>query len=250
MQCIKSGRSCLGYQRERLFVHSDVAIEAEKIRAHVRNQPVKRRDSELYSLTPEHWSQAKAYPGAPVGGLIGSSSSINLVSSCLRQQMLASYVAQYQTLSPSALTNARAWITIIPSIPFPTKALETAAYSVSLARLGAVLDAPDMQQESLKLYTQGLRHTQRALWDPKLMYSDETLGACMLLAMYEVFQCPSDSRTAYLSHHDGCAKLIQLRGPAAHTEGFAHSIFQGFRFMAVSMVSLSLNSSVLNTSGT
>jgi hypothetical protein len=152
--------------------------------------------------------------------------------------MLASFVAQYQTSSASALAEPRAWMTAIPSILSPTKALETAAYSVSLARLSVTLDAPHMQRESLKLYTQGLRYVQTALLDDKLMYSDETLGACMLLALYEVFQCPDESRTAYISHHNGCAKLVELRGPAAHDEGFAHSVFQAFRFMAVSRVFL------------
>jgi hypothetical protein len=84
------------------------------------------------------------------------------------------------------------------------------------------------------MYTQALHRTQKALWDPKLMYSDDTLGACMFLAIYEAFQCPSDSRAGYTNHHNGCAQLIHLRGPEAHTEGFAHSIFQGFRFMSVS----------------
>jgi hypothetical protein len=158
----------------------------------------------------------------------------SLVSAGIRQQMLASYVAQYRTaLSSHVITDARAWMTILPSIPSPTKALETAAYAVSLARLGNTLHAPELQRESLKLYTQGLRRVQLALWDRRLMYSDETLAACMLLAIYEVFECPGRSRAAYLKHFNGCAKLIQLRGPAAHVDGLAHSIFQGFRFMGV-----------------
>jgi hypothetical protein len=132
----------------------------------------------------------------------GSNSSMSLVSTCLRQQILASYVSQYQTMSTAGvITDSRAWLTNLPSIPSPSKALEAAAYAVSLARLGAMSDAPDMKQESLKLYTEGLRRTQVALEDPKLMYSDETLGACMLLGIYEVFECPGGSRRAYLSHH-------------------------------------------------
>jgi hypothetical protein len=163
---------------------------------------------------------------------------MSLVSAGLRQQILASYVAQYQSSSPSSTeTDSRAWIAALPLIPSPTKALETATYAVSLARLGATLHAPDIQRESLKLYTQSLRRTQMALWDRRLMYSDETLAACMLLAIYEVYECPGRSRAAYINHFNGCAKLIQLRGPAAHTDGLAHAIFQGFRLMGVSISS-------------
>src|SRR6185295_3398574 len=107
-----------------------------------------------------------------------------------QRQILATYVSQYQTVSvPAARTteDVRSWITLIPSIPSPSKALETAAYAVSLARLGTALNAEYMRQESLKLYTQALRSIQFALWDPKLMYDDETLCASVLLSIYELF---------------------------------------------------------------
>jgi hypothetical protein len=159
---------------------------------------------------------------------------MSLLNTSLQQQMVVALVTHYNPTTSSAIINPRVWMTAIPSIASPNSALSIAAYAVSLARMGTVLKSQDMVNRSLTLYTQGLQRLQKALYNPNEMYSDETLGACMLLAMYEILECPNNSRIAYLYHFNGCGKLIQLRGPAAHTEGFSHSIFQGFRLMGVS----------------
>jgi hypothetical protein len=62
---------------------------------------------------------------------------------------------------------------------------------------------------------------------------DETLAACFALSLYEVTECSSESGVGYLTHHDGCATLIQLRGADAHSSGLAHDIFTGFRIQGV-----------------
>lgn len=164
-----------------------------------------------------------------------ASSAYSLVPASLRQQLLASYASQYHSMSVYGQPDACAWITALPSLAKPSKALASCSFALSMARLGTTLNAQDMVQESLKMYTQGLHYVQLALWDKTLMYSDDTLAACLLLTMYEVYQCPSDNRSGFSSHHDGCAKLIQMRGPAAHTSGLGHSIFQWFRFIGVSV---------------
>jgi hypothetical protein len=122
------------------------------------------------------------------------------------------------------------------------KPLEYAALALAIARIGREYYDNQYVNESLQLYVQGLRHMQLALWDPKRMHSDEVLGACMLLTVYEVVECPSQAGSGYLSHQNGCARLIQLRGPKAHVNGLGHSLFIHFRYMAVSyMPSISLN---------
>jgi Fungal specific transcription factor domain len=253
MKCIRSGHTCLGYQRERVFVHSDTATEAkkEKARHRIKDRVVKRKDAKIEivrnSISLDYSPYDESFSVQYIESLTESKSTYSLISTSLRQQLLASYVGQYQILSPCAAPDGCTWITAVPSISNPTKALETAAYALSLARLGTVLNARDMLQESLQLYTQGLYHLQKALLDSKLMYSDETLAACVLLTMYEVYRCPNNSREAYSAHHKGCAKLIQLRGPVAHADGLAHSIFQWFRFMGVRNFCFRLHSNVLIT---
>lgn len=106
--------------------------------------------------------------------------------------------------------------------------------ALCMARLGRENNHLDFIRESLRLYTRGLYEMQKALWDPQLMYSDETLGACMALAMYELVECPAANRRAYASHQDGCAKLVELRGAEAHGSGLGHQIFLAFRRQSVS----------------
>jgi hypothetical protein len=78
----------------------------------------------------------------------------------------------------------------------------------------------------------------RAISNPKLMYKDNTLGACHLLAMYEAFECPANGRSAYLTQYEGLATLIKRRGPEAHRTGMSHSIFLAFRTMGISSPSI------------
>lgn len=128
------------------------------------------------------------------------------------------------------------WVTLIPGIPQPSKALELATYALCTARLGRTTNdhADQLLRESSKLYGAGLEAAQQALANPRLVFDDQTLGACLLLGMYEVFECPSNSRYGYLSHYEGISKLIQLRGPEKHKNGIGHAIFLSFRIMGVS----------------
>lgn len=90
--------------------------------------------------------------------------------------------------------------------------------------------------KSKELYASGLGELQRDLWNPKSMYRDETLAACMSLALYELMECPGKDINAYASHQGGLARLVQLRGPEAHTDGIAHNMFLAFRVQTVGFV--------------
>jgi transcription factor-like protein len=238
VKCIKSSRNCPGYERERVFVHSDVKREADRGRYHIKHPTLDRKHLSPNASYLENYEASLERSSLvdnddKVEGSTPLDYSHSLVSGSLRRQILSLYFAQYQSSSRTGAVDVRSWILAIPSIPSPTQALETAAYALSLARLGTTFGSKDLIQESLKLYTRSLRNIQLALWNPKLMYSDETLGACMLLSMYEAFQCPNNSSAAFLNHYKGSAKLILLRGPGAHIDGMAHSIFQWFRFIDV-----------------
>ena len=84
-------------------------------------------------------------------------------------------------------------ILMIPVVLAPSKSLEFAAFALVTARLGRKSPVPDqnLTQTSLQLYNQSLKAVQRALNDRQQMSTDDTLSACMLLALYEVFECPS-----------------------------------------------------------
>ena len=109
--------------------------------------------------------------------------------------------------------------------------METSAYAICAARLGHLYDDKVLLHESFRLYTKGVRELHRALVNHTLLYEDETLGACIALAMYEILQGTRDN---YTNHADGASHLINLRGPARHSSGLGHKIFLVYRYMGVS----------------
>lgn len=146
-----------------------------------------------------------------------------------RQQLLSTFLRQLLPKTDSEFAGERSWLALVPEISMPTKALEVSTTALCMVSIGRRNEDLVLVQQSLSLYVQALREIQIALWDPHSMHKDDTLGACMALAMYELLGCPDASRRAYVSHQDGMAKLVELRGPEAYTSGFGHQIFLGFR---------------------
>lgn len=138
-------------------------------------------------------------------------------------------------LQPWHSTEKTSWLVLIAESPNLTRALETSILALSAAKLGRLHEDPVLVKASLKAYTTGLWELQKALWDPELMYHDETLAACMALSAYEVMECPSKTGNGWTSHFDGSAKLVKLRGAAAHSSILGHQIFRSFRATAVSL---------------
>lgn len=125
------------------------------------------------------------------------------------------------------------WYQQLVSLPSHTTALTTALLALSLSKVAQVHNDQDLRMQSLEYYTTGLWDLQKALWSPEEMYHDQTLAACMLLAAYELYECPGGTKKGYIHHQDGAARLVQLRGPEAHADGFGHSVFKLFRSGAI-----------------
>jgi hypothetical protein len=125
------------------------------------------------------------------------------------------------------------WFAMVPTLPDITAALEASTLAICTSRLGRINGDMILVRESLKFYTQGLWELQKALWDPKLMYREETLAACMSLIVYEVFECPERTINAWYHHSKGCSKLLETRGPKAYDTEFAHELFVTLQMMEV-----------------
>jgi hypothetical protein len=78
------------------------------------------------------------------------------------------------------------WLLTLPHLRLDDPALEAACAALCMARLGQVNGDVRLEKESMKLYGQGLKKLQQALYDPERMYSDETLASAKVLALYEV----------------------------------------------------------------
>lgn len=232
LQCVKSSRVCAGYQRDRVFIINDLSTETRK-GALVKSssalampfngnekpknctQPASRNADESWTSNTEvHWSVLKELSPQPLW----------------RQQLLSGFLSSQKMLEGS---EGKPWLILLSQLPSPSLALEKSRMAICTARLGRMHANEALLRKSLNLYTEGLQELQKALYDPHLMYKDETLGACMSLASYELMECPAGTSTAYISHHNGCARLIELRGAKAHASGLGHEIFVAFRTQAV-----------------
>jgi hypothetical protein len=160
------------------------------------------------------------------------------VRHAFRQQLLNEFIYSYlpdcASMSQRSVRKEEAsWLILVTELPELTTALDTSVLAMCTAKIGRLNNDPVLVKASLKLYVQGLWELQMALWDPKLMYKDETLAACMALWMYEVMECPAKTVTGWISHFDGCQRLVQLRGAEAHSTALGHRVFLAFRTTAV-----------------
>ncbi len=150
-----------------------------------------------------------------------------------REQLLDTFIRGYVPIEQLGLTDQRLWLHELADLPIKPPVLSTAILCLSTARLAKKKADQSLTQESLVLYTNGLWQVQKALWDPEQMYSDATLAACLLLSLYELYECPAGDKGGYISHCDGCARLVQMRGPLRHTEGLGHTLFLAFRMQGI-----------------
>lgn len=161
--------------------------------------------------------------------------------SAYRQQVLAEFIACSLPATygdPVREEGNRSWLKALPMLSDYTKALEASILAIATAKLGRVNENEVLLRESLKFYVTGLWELQKALWDPKSMYKDDTLAACMALIMYEVVECPDKTVMAWAAHMKGCAKIFELKGPDAYTSDFSYELFLSFRVIEVRSFSL------------
>ena len=157
-----------------------------------------------------------------------------------RQQVLAQFLHYY---IPVGTWDAHArrssnddgtWLFLLPSLQDMPPALSSTILALCTAYIGRLNADEALVQQSLSFHGRALWALQKALWDPSSMYKDETLAACMALAMYEATECPGKNNKAYASHMDGCTRLIRQRAAEAHTSALGHGLFVSFRISGVS----------------
>jgi hypothetical protein len=162
-----------------------------------------------------------------------------------RQQLLSNFLISFKLLADfstqgygASQDKPGAWLCLLPKLAPRTRVLELSSLAVCTAKLGRLYNDPMLVRESLRFYVQGLHELQKALRDATLTLKDETLAACMLLLLYEGIECPAKNLQGWISHVNGCSKLIELRGPEAHRSALGHELFLAFRLREASLIYL------------
>ena len=211
--------------------------------SHVSPSSASRTKSDAPRLAQsEQWMGASAAYGTDLQP-IPFAKDIS-VRHAFRQQLLGEFIYSYFpdgfAVSNGPFRKGKdSWFMQVAELPEMTAALEASVTAMSTAKIGRMNDDPVLVKASLGLYVEALWELQKALWDPKLMYRDETLAACMALWMYEVMECPLGTTSGWISHFNGCQRLVQLRGLESHSSALGHQVFLAFRIAVVSPFCLS-----------
>jgi hypothetical protein len=237
---------CSGYQRERVFIVN----QARHPKAVPQKSDPGSGDSAVSTPKKERSVRSSSHTKATTVGsskqlakrpkqrLVPPHSKVSAAAISLvpvyRQQLLDHYIRR--TVPDSTILGADfvPWIYSVASLTDHPPALAEAITAVTLSKLAtdqglSTEKCSSVRKASLEHYTSGIWELQKALWDSVQMRRDETLAACLLLAAYELVECPAGDRIGYLCHQDGAARLVQLRGPQAHIDGFGHVTFTMFR---------------------
>lgn len=122
------------------------------------------------------------------------------------------------------------WLRYAIELPLPTAALRKSLLALSFTRFGRVNHNYDVVVQGQRLYSESLVLVQKALYDPNLMFHDETLASIRAMSLYELFESTSGDPGAWQKHLSGIAHLIELRGPARYSSPLAKSVLADVRY--------------------
>lgn len=242
MQCIKSNRECGGYQRERMWVpNNQVKLEGGTplgTPSHPSRSRNKSNTPDSDATTVELiWTNTESSVPQNEGALQIVPRLTQMVDSYrpIQQQLLGEFMHSFipNFDGRKAQKGDMTWLMFVPGLVGTAPALETSLLALSTAQLGRSHDSNDLIIESRRLYCQSLRELGKALKDPELVYRDETLAACVSLSLYEVIECPSENDKGLITHSNGCMRLVEARGPDAHSSELAHQLFLTCRYNSV-----------------
>lgn len=210
-QCKQSGYECGGYKRNLTFIHHPASKAVES----ATFAPVSAtRDQDSLKIVPFYlWEPA--------------------VEMQCRSLFWDLYMPRGDCVVKDphilACKHPMNWTVMVPELPGEEPSLDRAFSALSIARVGRDNEDDRLVRESSKLYGKALKDLQAALYDPERMYSDEVLTACMVLSLYEVFEGSAKKDFGWVSHTQGAARLVELRGAHRHANRQAHHVFLGAR---------------------
>ncbi|KAH8705237.1 hypothetical protein BGW36DRAFT_285686 [Talaromyces proteolyticus] len=268
-QCIKSNRICLGYDRDVQFIPMQAKLTEKKLVVTSSFGEIRRSSAPIHkkgqlpnstssttskSLESGHSNKNGYCPveEQPKHAILNPILD-GICASANRQQLLNAFISiciprDTEVAGSSSPRNGGPWLLLLRELSIRTVALEASISAISASVLGRLQNNYSLIKESLKLYTIGLRELQKALWNPRLMYNDEILAACLCLSLYEVLECPGEGNQAYYNHCKGCMRLVAARGVERHVSGIGHELFLGLRSQGILLSIVTRQPSFLSTS--
>lgn len=151
----------------------------------------------------------------------------------MQQQLLSHAVNLFKSDRPTDIALIQIWIPTLQHFAATSTPLKASPLACCAAWLARSDSNPALIDFSRHLYSEGLREVRNALRAPDAILEDETLGACLALAVFEVIECPDKCRAAYEWHRRACVRLVQMRGAKAHRDRVGHELFLAIRLHGV-----------------
>ncbi|KAL4920137.1 hypothetical protein BDW62DRAFT_177708 [Aspergillus aurantiobrunneus] len=220
-QCTRAKRECSGYRDVSAGRFYDQTEEVKR-----KNSPsLSSSSSGSSSLSPPR-KRRSTQPGSLVR---------QQVSVPLNNQGTAYMLARY--LSRDGMNEIQGPVgSLLPRI-LNTPSGRAAAISlnaVGLATLSNIHQSPRLMLTARQEYISALAETNAVLSDQTQSTSNASLVAVTFLSMYELITCDGPPlMERYLNHLEGCAKLIQLRGPQQLQDSVGLNLFTQFRMTIV-----------------
>jgi hypothetical protein len=240
--CTNSRRVCLGYARERIFLLQDPSkSKPSSYKKEYRREPEQEnRSSSMTPETPDDASKSSSSSSAsgrpsPTYATIASPSTLSLTATSTRSTIITTFLSIFTPHTAMASLAGPSAFLEIASLPSLPASLECALLALATSTAGRRLGDPLLTHQSLSLYVSslGALSADLAARNPRRALSDETLAAAMLLVLYEVAECPDNSRDGYTKHLEGCTRLVMARGPERHSTGLGHVVFRMYRIISV-----------------
>lgn len=142
------------------------------------------------------------------------------------------------TMSMASRTSDRDWTRVVKNHYTSEGLLKDAMLAVTLSRVGTHSGNNDVTRSGLFHHNECLRELTRNINLQKVVCSDQTIAACLVLSLYEVICSPASQGSNWQNHMRGIETIFQLRGPRAFTSGIAHYLFVAARVNVVSFSNL------------
>ncbi|KAJ5494858.1 hypothetical protein N7463_010945 [Penicillium fimorum] len=123
------------------------------------------------------------------------------------------------------------WLDIAHKNQSAANALEWAFRSLGVLQLGRVDGNQRHILASQEMYSRALGQLVKAIKNPATVGKNETLGAAVLLGVYELMNATEEN--SWLLHASGISHLLRLRGAKRHASGYGRTLLLSFRGLLV-----------------
>lgn len=242
LNCKKSHRICMGYNRKHTFILSKDVVIRDSPSVEDVTLPIGDSDSGTVLVSRWRSNQGKSTTKSKLIVQLPPINDLDLVQIPPQQIFKGQIFAQFlEQCTPKHLFSRemqaqrrRNWMLQALELPQLDPALEHAMLATCSARLGKYNNDQVMVHQSLSEYTVSLRELRRAVLNPVTQQSEQNIAACLALLMYEISECPRKLVDGYLCHYKGAMELLKMKGPTGLTSGLSHSLFQTLRIPSVS----------------